>query len=198
MGGRGFGLGADSAEARNKLEKRGASPPSAARCVGRRLTDWTDTFAHSTAKQLRRRKNVPCVSGTVCAASADGQVKDLASHEAHAALETLTKLPLHELARGVRPDLEMGSTRSLATYLNSCPCAQRSALAVVGRAGRALDRETPHARNLPENAARTHHPLHAVLASLRPQNHPCLSTRTSTSQSLIQLPQSRLIAIVLD
>jgi len=45
------------------------------------------------------------------------------------------------------------------------PAAQRSALAVVGRAGRVLDRETSPVRNLPENAARTHHPLHAVLGA---------------------------------
>jgi len=36
---------------------------------------------------------------------------------------------------------------------------------VVGRAGPALAREAPHASNLLENAARTHHPLHAVLGS---------------------------------
>jgi len=48
---------------------------------------------------------------------------------------------------------------------------QRSALAVVGRAGPALDRETPHARNLLENAARTHHPLHAVLGGFAVPRH---------------------------
>jgi len=43
--------------------------------------------------------------------------------------------------------------------------AQRLALAVVGKAGPAPDRETPHAGNLLENVARTYHPLHAVLGS---------------------------------
>jgi len=34
-----------------------------------------------------------------------------------------------------------------------------------GRGGAALDREAPQAMNQLENAARTHHPLHAVLGS---------------------------------
>jgi len=46
--------------------------------------------------------------------------------------------------------------------------AQRSALAVVGRAGTAFKMEDTSARNLPENAARTHHPLHAVLGGFSP------------------------------
>jgi len=35
-----------------------------------------------------------------------------------------------------------------------------------GEGGAALDMETSQARNLLENAARTHHPLHAVLGAV--------------------------------
>jgi len=35
-----------------------------------------------------------------------------------------------------------------------------------GEGGTSLDMEAPHARNLLKNAARTHHPLHAVLGNL--------------------------------
>jgi hypothetical protein len=50
--------------------------------------------------------------------------------------------------------------------------AQRCALAVVGRAGRAVEMETSQAKNLLENAARTHHPLHAVLGAGREHGWP--------------------------
>jgi len=51
--------------------------------------------------------------------------------------------------------------------------SQRLALAVVGRAETALKTEVPQARNLLENAARTHHPLHAVLGVFIARKTPC-------------------------
>jgi hypothetical protein len=41
---------------------------------------------------------------------------------------------------------------------------------LVGRAGWALDRKAPQAGTLLENAARTHHPLHAVLGARMEQH----------------------------
>jgi len=63
---------------------------------------------------------------------------------------------------------------------------QRSALAVVGRAETALDREAPQARNLLGNAARTHHPLHAVFGGTLVSNH-----RSSTIANALFRPELR-------